>query len=261
MPIVRATGIQSTWDGCRDRGARRPRGTQIVPVARPPTRRDTDPVDECCAPHAPDGFDREFDARFARRLARRYRRAGLTPSARTVLDFASSVGLRGASVLEIGGGIGDLQVEALKRGASHTTNVELSSAYEPEAARLLDEAGLRGRATRVLGVDLAATPAAVEPADIVLLHRVVCCYPDYERLLAAAAGRGRRAVVFSHPSHNLVTRATARLVNTVYAITGNPYRAFAHPPEAMVAVLRRGGFEPRHRARSGPWHVVGAVRA
>jgi hypothetical protein len=23
----------------------------------------------------------------------------------------------------------------------------------------------------------------VEPADVVMLHRVVCCYPDYERLL------------------------------------------------------------------------------
>lgn len=218
-------------------------------------------MDECCAPHAPDAFDREFNARFARRLARRYRRDGLTPSARAVLDFASSVGLRGASVLEIGGGIGDLQVEALKRGASHTTNVELSSAYESEAARLLDEAGLRDRATRVLGVDLAATPAAIDPADIVLLHRVVCCYPDYERLLSAAAGHGRRAVVFSHPPRTLVTRATARVTNTVYALTRNPYRAFAHPPEAMVAVLGRAGFEPRYLARRGPWHVVGAVRA
>jgi hypothetical protein len=26
-------------------------------------------------------------------------------------------------------------------------------------------------------------------------------------------------------------------------------------------VLRRQGFDPRFRAHSGPWHVVGAVRA
>jgi hypothetical protein len=223
-------------------------------------RRDTEPVDECCAPHAPDGFDREFNARFARRLARRYRREGLTPSAQLVLEFADSLGLDGASLLEIGGGIGDIQLEALKRGASHTTNVELSSAYEPEAARLLDEAGLRSRVTRTLGVDLAGTPEAVEPADIVVLHRVVCCYPDYERLLGAAAGRGKRAVVFSHPTHSLFARLAARTINAVYALTGNPYRAFAHAPDAMVDVLRRRGFEPRYRGRSGPWHVVGAVR-
>ena len=230
------------------------------PVARAPARRDTDRVDECCAPHAPDGFDREFNARFARRLAQRYRREGLTPSAQLVLEFADSVGLDGASLLEIGGGIGDIQLEALKRGAAHTTNVELSSAYEPEAARLLDEAGLRARVTRTLGVDLAGAPEGVEPADIVVLHRVVCCYPDYERLLGAAAGRGRRAVVFSHPTHGLFARVAARTINAVYALTGNPYRAFAHAPDAMVDVLRRRGFEPRYRGRSGPWHVIGAVR-
>lgn len=178
-----------------------------------------------------------------------------------MLDVAASVGLDGASVLEIGGGIGDLQLEALKRGASRATNLELSTAYEAEAARLLDEAGLRDQATRMLGIDLAGTPDAVEPADIVVLHRVVCCYPDYERLLGAASGRAKRAVVFSHPSYNAMTRLATRVLNAVYALTRNPYRAFAHSPERMVAVLRRGGFEPRYGARSGPWHVVGAVRA
>ena len=216
-------------------------------------------MDECCAP-SPDGFDRVFDARFARRLARRYRSEGLTPSARLILDFAGSVGLDGATVLEIGGGIGDIQLEALGRGAAHTTNVVLSSAYEPEAERLLLEAGLRGRATRVLGVDLAVTPEAVDAADIVVLHRVVCCYPDYGRLLGAAAGRGRRAVVFSHPTHSLFTRATALLLNATYALVRNPYRAYAHSPDAMVDVLRRHGFTPRFREKSGPWHVVGALR-
>ena len=239
-------------------GARRHR---IRHVAGAVGRRDTERVDECCAPHPPGGYDREFNARFARRLARRYRREGLTPSASLVLDFAGSIGLEGASLLEIGGGIGDIQLEALKRGASHTTNVELSSAYEPEAARLLDEAGVRDRATRMLGVDLARMPEAVEPADIVVLHRVVCCYPDYEHLLAAAAGRAKRAVVFSHPPRTLLARFSARAINTLYALTGNPYRAFAHTPDAMIAVLRGRGLEPRYRDASGPWHVVGAVRA
>lgn len=217
-------------------------------------------MDECCPPRTPDGYEAEFDDRFARRLAKEYRRDGLTPSAQLVLDFADSIGLAGATMLEIGGGIGDIQIEALKRGAAHATNVELSSAYEPEAVRLLDEAGLRERATRMLGVDLAATPEAVGPADVVVLHRVVCCYPDYRRLLGAAAGRGRRAVVFSHPGNALWTRIASRAINALYTLTGNPYRSFAHDPRAMEDVLVQHGFTPRYRERSGPWHVVGAVR-
>jgi hypothetical protein len=217
-------------------------------------------VDECCTPRTPDGYDREFGDRFARRLARDYRRDGLTPSARLVLDFARTTGLEGASVLEIGGGIGDIQLEALKAGAARTTNVELSPAYEPEALRLLDEAGLQDRATRMLGVDLAGSPEAVEPADIVVLHRVVCCYPDYRRLLRAAAGRARRAVIFSHPGNALWTRVASRALNALYTVTGNPYRSFAHDPRAMEDVLVHHGFAPRYRERSGPWHVVGTVR-
>lgn len=112
----------------------------------------------------------------------------------------------------------------------------------------------------MLGVDLAGAPEAVEPADIVVLHRVVCCYPDYRRLLRAAAGRARRAVVFSHPGNALWTRVASRALNALYTVTGNPYRSFAHDPRAMEDVLVHHGFAPRYRERSGPWHVVGTVR-
>ena len=65
-------------------------------------------------------------------------------------------------------------------------NLELSPAYDAEARSLLGEAGIDAdRVDRRLH-DIAADPEAVEPADVVVLHRVVCCYPDYERLLAHA---------------------------------------------------------------------------
>jgi magnesium-protoporphyrin O-methyltransferase len=217
-------------------------------------------VDECCGPRTPDGYEQEFDARFARRLAREYRRRGLTPSAQRIVDVARSNDLEGASVLEVGGGIGDIQVELLLHGASRTTNLELSGAYEAEAARLLEERGLKGRAARRLGVDLAVSPDAVEPADIVILHRVVCCYPDYDALLTAAAGHARRAVIFSHPPRTWFTRALLGTANQYYRLTGNPYRAFAHAPGSMIDVLGRNGFTPRYRHRDGPWSIVGAVR-
>ena len=70
-------------------------------------------------------------------------------------------------------------------------------------ARLLREAGIDpARVDRRLH-DIAEDPSGVEPADVVVLHRVVCCYPDYERLLGAAAERARRLLVFSHPPRNL----------------------------------------------------------
>ena len=215
-------------------------------------------MNDCCPPNR---YEREFTPRFSRELTRRYRRGGLTTSARWIVEFTESVGLAGATVLEVGGGIGDIQLEALKRGAAHTTNLELSAAYEDDARRLLEEAALSEKATRMLGVDLAQTPDAVAAADFVVLHRVVCCYPDYDRLLSAAADRARRAVVFSHPVQGWPARVAVRVVNAWCALMRRDYRAFAHSPAAMLAVLRRHGLEPRFSERSGPWQVVGAVRA
>jgi 2-polyprenyl-3-methyl-5-hydroxy-6-metoxy-1,4-benzoquinol methylase len=216
-------------------------------------------VGGCCDPSGHEGYDAVFDDRFARRTARRYRKRGLTPSAADVVAFASAQGIENATVLEIGGGIGHLQVELLRRGAAHVTNLEISGSYEAEAAALLERTGLRDRVTRRL-VDIAEDPDDVEPADVVILHRVVCCYPDYDRLLSAAGRHARRALAFSHPPANVIARTVIGSENLLRRVRGNPFRAFVHPPEAMVRALQAQGLTPRlHRRRRG-WEVVGMVR-
>jgi magnesium-protoporphyrin O-methyltransferase len=177
-----------------------------------------------------------------------------------MVAFLEQQGLEGTSVLEIGGGVGDIQVELLRRGAAHATNLELSAAYDDEAERLLERAGLRGRVTRRL-VDIAATPDDVQPADVVVLHRVVCCYPDYERLLTAAATHSRRLLVFSHPGRNAATRLAVAMQNAGFRLTGRSFRTFSHPPGAMVDVLARHGLAPVFTGRVGWWRVVGLARS
>src|SRR4051794_22186145 len=163
----------------------------------------------CCDPR---GCDRFFGSRFAGRVARRYRKRGLDRTSRRLVEYVARHGLDGATVLEIGGGVGEIQIELLKRGAGRTINLELSPAYEREAEALLRENGFGGRADRRLH-DIAAAPDGVDPADVVVLHRVVCCYPDYERLLRAAAGHARSVLVFSHPPRNPVSRLVVAAEN------------------------------------------------
>src|SRR5829696_972739 len=184
----------------------------------------------CCDPR---GCDRLFSPRFARRVARRYRKRGLDRSAAQMVGFLAEMGVQGATVLEIGGGVGEIQLELLKRGAERTTNLELSPAYDDEARRLLRDAGLEGRADRRVH-DIAVDGAGTEPADVVVVHRVVCCYPDYERLLTAAADHARRLLVFSHPARNVVSRAFVGIENLAFHLTRKEFRTFAHPPSAMA---------------------------
>jgi len=219
-------------------------------------RTDTDQMNDCCNR---DAYDETFGDRFARRVARRCRRRGLDRTRRRVVDFLSAQGLEGATVLEIGGGIGEVHLELLRRGAQLATNLEISTSYENEAARLLAGSGLGDRVTRRF-LDIASEPDEVAPADVVVLHRVVCCYPDYERLLSAAASHAQRLLVFSHPPRTLVTRLSFGCDNLVRRLRSNDFRAFVHPPQAMVEVVESQGMAVRYRRRGLSWTVMGFAR-
>ena len=204
-------------------------------------------------------YHRFFNQRFAGRLANRYTKRGLDPTAQTMVEFLQALGIEGASVLEIGGGIGEIEVELLKAGAARAENLELSSAYQEPARTLAAQAGIQGRIDWRIH-DLAQDPGAVAPADLVVLHRVVCCYPDYERLLGAAADHARRALVFSYPPRNPLSRAFYGVFNLVMRLTQSSFRGFAHPPGAMLAVLEDHGLRPTYQRRSRIWQVAGLER-
>lgn len=175
------------------------------------------------------------------------------------MAYLEEQGIGGATVLEVGGGVGEIQIELLKRGAARAMNLELSPAYEGEARRLLDDAGVADRVERRLH-DIAVDPGGVDRADLVVLHRVVCCYPDFERLLTAVSGKARRALVFSFPRRNAASRAFIALQNLGMRATGREFRTFAHPPRAMLDVVAAGGLEGRISAGGPVWLVAGAKR-
>lgn len=211
----------------------------------------------CCNP---DDYEATFGDRFARRVARRHGKRGLDRTRLRLIDFLSERGIEDATVLEIGGGIGEVHLELLRRGAGTVTNLEISTQYEEQASRLLEGTGMADRVTRRF-VDIAVHPDQVEPAEVVLMHRVVCCYADYERLLAAAAGHARRLLVFSHPPRTPLSRLSFGLDNLLRRLRRNDFRAFVHPPKAMLAAVEGQGLALRYEHRGVSWSVVGFERA
>ena len=207
-----------------------------------------------------------FGEGFARRLARRYRRRGLDPTATWMVDFLATGGVDGATVLEVGGGVGEIGIELARRGAASVLTVELSGAYDEAAARLANEACVADRMHRRL-VDIAVdaapeadAPRSVEPADVVVLHRVVCCYPDYDRLLGAAARLCRDRLVFSHPARHLGTRAVVVAENVGFALARRTFRTFVHQPAAMLGVLDDAGMRQRAHRGGTVWQAEVVAR-
>lgn len=210
---------------------------------------------KCCA--APSGYGDLFSEEQARRDVRSYRKKGLGAPARWIVESVVAQGIEGRTALEPGGGVGAIQIELLKAGASRSTVVELSEGYEQPAAELAREAGVEDRLERRLG-DFAAN--GVGEADVVVLHRVVCCYPDYERLLGAAAAKARQTVVFTYPPRNVLSRAALGLGNLWMRLRRSEFRAFVHEPDAMVRVVEQAGFEVYARRQGGIWRGAALAR-
>ena len=212
----------------------------------------------CCSPYGHGEF---FSERMARRDARRYRRRGLDAAGRRVVDFLRDrCDVEGATVLEVGGGVGAIQLELLKAGAARAVNVELSDAYEEEAAALAREIGLDGRVERRL-FDFAARPGEVESADFVVLHKVVCCYPDYRSLVGAAAVHARQALVLTFPRDEWWTRAGFGALNALQSLRRQAFRAYVHPPSRVAAAARDRGLRSASRDSGALWLFEALVRA
>jgi magnesium-protoporphyrin O-methyltransferase len=189
-------------------------------------------------------------------MARRYRRRGLDPTARLLFEATSG---KGETVLEIGGGVGELELELLRAGAQHATNIELTPVYDKEAEQLLAEAGLEARAERRHG-DLVNQPGLAEPADVVVMHRVVCCYPDMPGLVGAAAERTRRVLALSFPRDTWWMRLFARAFNIWRRLRRDEFRFFVHPPEGIVATAGAQGLHVTGEEAGRIWQIAALER-
>jgi Methyltransferase domain len=213
---------------------------------------------ECCST---SGACAEFfGERFARRALRRHRKKGLDADAKLMVTWASEGGLEGATVLEVGGGIGAVAASLLERGAASAVNLEVVPGWEPFARELATERGIEGRSEFRVG-DLLLDPAAAEPADVVALQRVVCCNPEGVRLAGFAARLARRTLVLSYPRDAVWARWGVATANLVERLRRHSFRAFVHPPAEILGAALADGLEVVHRERGTIWEIAALRRA
>jgi hypothetical protein len=208
-------------------------------------------MSECCNPA---GYRQFFNEKEARRSLRGYDRKGLDKMSRGMIDYMTSRGMTGRTVLEAGGGIGALQVELLKAGAARAVNVELSGGYETVARELLEREGVAARAERLVG-DFTELADELE-ADDVVMNRVICCYPFMERLVNAAVSSSRRFIAATFPGDRIAAKVSHVFGNTLRKLSRDDFRSFMHSPDAIVETARAGGFDLAYRDRNLVWDAV-----
>ncbi|HET7581239.1 MAG TPA: class I SAM-dependent methyltransferase, partial [Candidatus Limnocylindria bacterium] len=149
---------------------------------------------DCCA----IDYDEHFNAEDARRDVLEYRAHGPDGSTRRLLDALIAQGATSGTLLDIGGGVGVIQLELLEAGMTSSVDVDASAPFIAAARAEAEERGLGDRTSYRHG-DFVALADSVEPADVVTLDRVICCYPDAVRLVSRSAERARRLYGLVYP--------------------------------------------------------------
>ena len=200
-----------------------------------------------------------FGERRSRHEARRFRRRGVERRARRLLDaVAEALPLAGATSLEVGAGIGALSLTLLERGGAHATTVDASPAAVRVARELAEERGVAGRLDAEVG-DFARRRTEAR-YDVVILDRVVCCYPDWRALLIPATAAARGALALTYPRDVWYMRLARGVINAGMALFRKDFRFYVHPPAALHALLAGAGLEARVVGREGVWELVVARR-
>lgn len=201
------------------------------------------------------GIEREFGRRRAAWELRRYRRRGPSKTTRLLIAALREHGVSGMTLLDIGGGIGAIQHELLQSGVARATSVDASPAYLQTAKDEAERNGMVERVSYVAG-DFTDIAPHIEPADLVTLDRVICCYPDLTALFGEAAARAKRFLGLVYPRDNRLLRWGVRVHNFLRRVFRHPFRAYVHPSEAVESIARQRGLRRSYYRRTMLWQVV-----
>ncbi len=206
-------------------------------------------MDYCC-PHD-IGAARLF-SRLARRSRRQYEKRGFLKSQRQLLEGLTQTGLTGASLLEIGCGVGYLHQHLLDQGAARATGIDLAEKMIAQAREAAQARGLSDRTDYRVG-DFLEIAESIEAADVTILDKVVCCYPDAEALVNKSLGKTRRVYAYTLPRHRWWMRAGAKFMAAVLWCFRSPFRSYVHDPKFIEAQVTAGGFEKRYENQTAVW--------
>jgi magnesium-protoporphyrin O-methyltransferase len=201
-----------------------------------------------------------FTARAAEEGLRRYRRQGPDPSTRLLIDALVAQGIAGATLLDLGGGVGVIPLELLSRGAASAVSVDASSAYVAVARAEAERRGIADRSS-YREADFVGVSSDIAPADIVTLDRMICCYGDMPALVGRALTHANRLVGLVYPRDALWVRLVAGVMNLGSALLRRQLRWHIHSESGLNRLASEAGFRRSLLRRGLLWQVAIFVRS
>jgi magnesium-protoporphyrin O-methyltransferase len=204
----------------------------------------------CCS--IPCADTSRFFSQLVRLYRWRFRLFGLEKNQHQLISGLEQTGIENAELLEVGCGIGYLHQALLQAGAASATGIDMSARMLAEAQARAEASGLAGRTDYRQG-DFADLADSVPMADIAIVDKVVCCYPEPERLLRQTLARTRRVIALTYPRDRLITRAGIALMTALLKLTGCGFRPYVHKPADIERWISAGGFRRLSQALTFEW--------
>ena len=204
----------------------------------------------CCTV---DGTDKAF-SRQARRYAKKFRRSGLDRAQRSIVIGLERLGIEGKSILEIGCGVGGLHLTLLKKGATSAFGVEISAGMIVKAKELAAELGVSERVAYLQG-DLVSANGEVQPADIVIMDKVLCCYTDAQLLIERSAAKANVFYAVSYPRDAWLARLGFLSIERVGRLFRWSFHPFYHEPAELDRMVQQNGWRSVFSDTTPIWQV------
>lgn len=197
----------------------------------------------------------QFGAGHAAKDLERYHRQGPDRTTRLLLDALKTQGVDGATILDVGAGIGVIHHELLDAGARSAIHVDATDANIDAAEHEAKQRDHLERVTFVRG-DFVQLAHEIAEADVVTLDRVICCYDDMEQLVTTSATKARRFYGAVYPRERWVNKLWVALGNFGRRIVRNPFRTYVHSIAAIDDVLKGQGLQRRSVKDTFVWRVA-----
>jgi len=203
--------------------------------------------EHCC------GADRLFNLKSAQKELLSYRKKGPRKSTKKLLLLLSGYDQKGKSLLDIGGGIGAIQWEFVNNGGVKTTDVDSSSGYLSVATGYARE--IKHEAASFRMADFNDVHEEVDRHDFVSLDKVICCYPDYKKLLGNALDKTGTSMALSMPLGGWISKFMNQFTRVYLVFKKNKFRTYIHSPKKVHAFIESRGFRLAEKSISFPWLV------
>ena len=201
------------------------------------------------------GIESMFDKKAAKRQLKRYLKKGPSKTTSMLLDAIHKKGVQGLEFLDIGGGIGAIQYDLIKAGASGGTSIEASSAYIDVVKDEILQNGLVETVSFKHG-DFTTMASNVDSADIVTLDKVICCYDDMSELVGLSSKLARKIYAVIYPRDVWWTKLAFLMMNLYSRIKGCSFRTFIHPTQKVEEFIFGNGLKRNYYATTLIWQVA-----